>query len=508
MTQKQGGEFSRRSFLKGLAVGGSALASTAMLAGCSKEVGATSTLPEKWDYEADFVVLGMGAGGMTAAAWAAKDGASVIALEKGKSQLESSSAVSAWEFVTAGTSTQKEQGIEDSPEKFLKYFQDNSPEGFQKFDMIDVFLPTSLMLYEWLLSLGVECAGIKTWPGMDQPRLHTLGAAKPIAVLFDQCQQNGVQVLFETPGKKLITKDNRVVGVEAEYQGSVVYVKANKGVLLANGGFEGNPEMLYAYHGYLPSLRKPAGTTNNTGDGFKMAWALGAATEDAWIAPPPAVAFATAKGTAYGFYHAGGILVNKKGQRFVNESETHTVEANALAVQPDGIAYVISDSVQKSDPIAEITWQRQESQNGVCYQADTLEDLAAQIGIDPVALVETVNKYNALVDAGADTDFGRDHVLVANEKSPLMKIETGPFYSFAVMAANFPTEMGLVIDPNARVYDVWGNPIEGLYATGLMGNIGIKYPPEPRTLPAITGAMVFGYQAAKYVVAQPAWDAE
>lgn len=507
MSHNQDRELSRRNFLKGLAVGGGAIASTAMLSGCSKDVGVTSELPEKWDYEADLVVLGLGAGGMTAAAWAAKDGVSVIALEKGKSVMESSSAVSAWEFVTAGTSTQKEKGIDDSSEKFLKYFKDNSPEGFQKYDMIEVFLPTSLMLYEWLLSLGVECAGIKTWPGMDQPRLHTLGAAKPIAALLDQCQKNGVQILFETPGKKLIVKDDRVVGVEAEYQGMAVNVKAKKGVLLANGGFEGNPEMLYAYHGYLPSIRKPAGTQNNTGDGFKMAWALGAATEDAWIAPPPAVAFASAKGTAYGFYHAGGILVNKNGQRFVNESETHTVEANALAVQPEGIAYVISDSVQRNDPIADITWKRQESQNGACFQADTLEDLAAQIGVDPTVLVETVNRYNSLVDAGVDEDFGRDHVLVANEKSALLKIETGPFYSFAVMAANFPTEMGLVIDPNSRVYDVWGNPILGLYATGLMGNIGIKYPPEPRTLPAITGAMVFGYQAAKHVATLTPWDA-
>ena len=324
--------------------------------------------------------------------------------------------------------------------------------------------------------------------------------------MLKNCQDAGVNILYETPGKKLIVKDDRVVGVEAEYQGKPVYVKANKGVLLANGGFEGNPQMLFDFYGYLPSIRKPAGTANNTGDGYKMAWALGAATEDIWVTLPPAVSFLTAKGTAYALYHAGGILVNKEGKRFVNESESHTVEANAIAQQTDGAAWVITDQPQIDDPVAKTKWDLQEGQGGVYYKADTIEELAKLAGLPVAAVVETVAKYNEFAEANADTDFGRDHILVANEKKPLLKIENAPYYCLGVMGANFPTEVGLRIDTDSRVYDVWGNVIPGLYATGLMANLGCKYPPAPQTLVAIGGTMVFGYTAAKHAATMESWD--
>lgn len=507
MTEKTSFDSTRRNFLKKMAVGGGMVASLPLMVGCNG-AGATSELPEKWNYEADFVVLGMGAGGMTGAMTAAKDGLSVIALEKAKSVFESSSAVSAWEYVTAGTSTQKAQGIEDSPEQFMEWVKaKNLYEGFQKFDMAEKYMPISLELYEWLLSQGCECLGIKSWPDMDQPRLHALGSAKPIAALLKNCEEAGIQILYETPAKKLITKDDRVVGVEAEYQGKPVYVKAKKGVLLANGGYEGNKEMLFAYNGYNASIRKPAGTTNNTGDGFKMAWAVGAATEDAWVDVPPAVTFLTAKGTAYGLYHAGGILVNKEGLRFVNESESHLVEANAIAEQTDGAAWIITDETQKNDPVAITKWDLQESQGGVFYVADTIEDLAKQAGLPVETVVETVKKYNEYAEANSDPDFNRPNVLVANQESPLLKIENPPFYCLGVMGANFPTEMGLKIDPDGRVYDTWGDVIPGLYATGLMANIGLKYHLEIRTLTAVSGAMVFGYTSAKHVATMEDWKA-
>jgi fumarate reductase flavoprotein subunit len=496
----------RRDFMKRVAIGSGAVAAAALLPGCSGD-GATTELPEKWDYEADFVSVGMGAGGMTGAIYAAKAGMSVIALEKGKSVYKSTSAVSAWEFVTGGTSSQKDQGIEDSQEQFMAYFKDNSPDYLQKFDMIERFLPVSVEIYEWLLGEGCEVLGIKSWPGMDQPRLHALGSAKPMAAMLNNCEDLGVEILYETPGKKLIVKDGRIVGVEAEYAGSPLYIKAHKGVLLANGGFEGNPDMLYAYHGYLASMRKPAGTTNNTGDGFTMAWSVGAATEDVWIGVPPAVSFLKAKGTAYGLYHAGGILVNQEGKRFVNESESHTNEANAIAVQTDGVGWVITDEKQRTDPVAITKWDLQADQGGEYFVADTIEELAELAGLPVDAVVETVKQYNDYAEANEDPDFGRDHILLANEKSPLEKIESGPFYCLGVMGANFPTEMGLVIDPDSRVFDVWENAIPGLYATGLMANIGIKYPPMPRTLTAVSGAMVFGATAAQHAATMENWDA-
>lgn len=505
MSEQEKNSLSRRNFLKGMAVTGGLAAAASLLGGCSS-AGVTTDLPKKWDYEADFVSLGMGAGGLTGSMIAAKEGMSVVALEKGKSIYESSSAVSAWEFTTAGTSTQKEKGITDSQETFLKYFKDNSPDYLQKYDMIEKYLPISVELYEWLLTQGVECLGIKSWPGMDQPRLHAMGSAKPMAALLKNCQDLGVNILYETPAKRLIVKDDRVVGVEAEYQGKTINVKAKKGLLLACGGFEGNPDMLYNFYGYLTSIRKPAGTANNTGDGFKMAWALGAATENGWVVVPPAVSFLTAKGTAYALYHAGGILVNKEGNRFVNESETHTVEANAIAQQTDGAAWVITDDAQINDPVARTKWDLQESQGGVYYKADTIEDLAKQAGLPVEVVVETVKKYNEYAEANSDPDFGRDHILVVNEKKPLLKIEKAPYYCLGVMGANFPTEMKLRIDTDSRVYDVCGEPIPSLYATGLMANLGCLYPPAPQALVAIGGAMVFGYTAAKHAATMEAWD--
>lgn len=146
--------------------------------------------------------------------------------------------------------------------------------------------------------------------------------------------------------------------------------------------------------------------------------------------------------------------------------------------------------------------------DGECFICDTVAELATRLGIPADVAEASVKRYNDNIDAsGSDPDFGRNHILAANVKSPLTKVGTAPFYGFAVMPANFYTEAGLNIDPEGRVRDVWGETIPGLYATGLMANRGGKYPfGAPQTLIAIGGAMVWGYYSALNAAKMTDWE--
>jgi len=163
----------------------------------------------------------------------------------------------------------------------------------------------------------------------------------------------------------------------------------------------------------------------------------------------------------------GGILVNADGERFGNESKGYSEFAVDVVRQPDGVAYEIFDERIFERLQGEFDDFDRAVELGSYTSADTVEELAAELGCAPEATRDAVESYNAAVDAGEPDEVGR-----ADGRNVL----SPPFYGTEVTGSLFHTQGGLVVDEHARVLREDGSTVDGLYA-------GVA----PRRASAVTG---------------------
>ena len=347
-------------------------------------------------------------------------------------------------------------------------------------------------------------------------KLLTLGQALAARLRLSLLDA-GVPLRLSTPVEKLILEDGRVIGVRATRRERALNIKANRGVVLAAGGFPLNQAMREQYQAHPISTRWTSASPGNTGDAIQMGLALGASLdlmEDAWWGPaslpPNSVPFFHVGERAY----PGGIIVNSQGMRFMNESAPYVdaVKDMYRHNQDDSItipAHFIMDQRFRNKyifgtllPMQSIP--REYLESSYFTKADTLADLADKIGINASGLLETVEKFNQFAEQGIDRDFQRGHSAYDRyygdpsvEPNPcLAPIKKPPYYSVKIYPGDIGTKGGLVTDEKARVVKEDGNIIPGLYAVGntsasVMGN---SYPGPGGT---IGPAMTFGYIAAK-----------
>ena len=252
----------------------------------------------------------------------------------------------------------------------------------------------------------------------------------------------------------------------AEGKNGKVTLNATKGVVLATGGFGANVEMRNKYNTELwPDLTdvKTTNHTGATGDGIVMAEAVNAKLVGMeYIQLLPMGDPVT--GSLSGNIEQGvqnRIFVNKEGERFVDEGARRDTMTKALMEQTDSYMWVIVD--KNSYPTGDTKNNFNESiddlvKAGRAFKADTLEDLAKQIGVDPVAFVKSVETFNKAVDGTAKDEFGR----TLFDK----KIDTAPFYAGARVPTVHHTMGGVSINADAQVIDPNGKVIKGLYAAG------------------------------------------
>ena len=262
-------------------------------------------------------------------------------------------------------------------------------------------------------------------------------------------EDKGVQFVMETAATELVVTDGKVTGVKA---GDTTYT--GKAVILATGGFAANTEMVLKYK---PDYKGFVCTNapGMTGDGIVMATAIGADTVDMeQIQIHPTVSQETSALITEGLRGDGAILVNSEGKRFFDEVGTRDAVSAAEVAQPGGFAWLIVDNkmVEASSVIAGYIKQ------GLTVEGADVEALAAAMGVDGAALVETMDKWNACVEAGKDEEFGRTSF--AN------KLDEGPYYAIKVAPGVHHTMGGLKINTNTEVLDASGNPIPGLFAAG------------------------------------------
>ena len=300
----------------------------------------------------------------------------------------------------------------------------------------------------------------------------------------------------------------RVIGALARRDGQTVRIGARCGVLLAAGGFEHN-EQLRREYGVPGRVADSLGAPANVGAAHTAAIRAGAATDlmdQAWWSP----GLIHPDGRAvFALWFTGGVFINQAGRRFVNESGPYDrigrtiIDEMAAGRLECPFWLVYDDRRGEVPPVKATNLSLVETEKyraaGLWRTADTLEELAAVIGVPADELLATVRRYNAMVASGADTDFGRGDEpydrAFSRGKPPLTPIETGPFHAAAFGLSDLGTKGGLRTDTRARVLDGQGNPIPGLYAAGntMAAVSGTTYPGGGNPIGA---SMLFSHLAA------------
>ncbi|MCY3029776.1 flavocytochrome c [Aerococcus sp. JJEM-2022a] len=273
---------------------------------------------------------------------------------------------------------------------------------------------------------------------------------------------NGGQIITDARVKELLVENDRVVGVKADHQGASLTVNA-KAVVLGSGGFGANTKMLQEYNTYWERIDDDIKTSNSpaiTGDGIQLGEQVHADLVDMGMIQmlPTCDPETGALFTGLQVPPANFLMVNQEGKRFVNEFGTRD-DISKAAIANGSLFYLIADDEIKKT--AYNTSQEkidQQVKDGTLYRADTIGELAEQIGIDPSVLEETVATYNSYVDQGEDPDF--------HKNAFDLKVEVAPFYATPRKPAVHHTMGGLKIDTDAHVINQDGEIIKGLYAAG------------------------------------------
>jgi len=318
---------------------------------------------------------------------------------------------------------------------------------------------------------------------------------------------SGAQILYETEAVRLSLGDSgRIDGVVVRGRDGLLRTLRAHAVVIACGGFEGNPEMLTRYMGpgacelpvIAPTLK------NNTGDGLVMALEVGAATSgqfDMFHGEPVDVRSGKPDAVVYAYPY--GILVNGRGERFCDEgadSFDATFESVAFEIwrHQQQRAFFIGD--QTTLEIEHVQAIILTDQSPVV--AGTLSQLAIELGLDPATLEKTVAAYNAAIGPGRFDPHRFDgrstHGLTPPKSNWAFPLSRPPYIAFPLTCAITFTFGGVRTDSTARVVTPAGTIIPGLYAAGeVTGLYYHRYPPGTSVLRSATFGRIAGAHAAR-----------
>ncbi|MFC1787595.1 flavocytochrome c [Halobacteriota archaeon] len=514
---------SRRNFIKGFVIGTATFGGITLLWPKVNDI----LIHRVWDEKADVVVIGFGCAGAAAAIEAHDTGAEVIILEK-EAEPGGSTAICGGVIYAAGTSFQEEYGVQDSPDEMFKYFMATG-KGLNDPELVRVMADKSGENVDWLMELGAKAVFFGFSGAELLPEFAAVTPPKPRGIKFEgegarlfellnnAVLERKIEVLLETKAIELIVNTKReVIGIKAEVKGGESYVCAKKGVIITTGGFGHNRKMLRDYNpkGYKSISVNPA---CNTGDGIRMARALGADLRvmHETIGVPGTEVPRLGRGVPVVAPLTGidlpAIFVDKNGKRFVDESLYYDY-LNEVFLDQEAAFLIFDESVRKiggSGIIQGISFgmsmialgftneMDEEIKEGVVLQASTIRDLAMKIGLDPTELENTVNVFNENAKSGVDPEFGRTRGLGLIENPPFYAIETRPAF--------FDTMGGVSINVKAQVVDVFNKTIPRLYAAGRTtgGMFGEIYPGSGS---AIQEGTCFGRIAGRNAAMEEPWS--
>lgn len=448
----------------------------------------------------DVVVIGGGGAGLSAAIELKGAGANVVLLEK-MPFLGGNTLISGGELNAPETWIQEKLGIEDSVEL---YKEDTLKGGDYEGDeaLVDVLANNAREAIEWLrdeINVSFKEDYLMQFGGHSVPRAaYPKGGSgdELIGKLTSKAKEMNIPIKLETKAEEILADENgRVNGVRAvDKDGNEITFKADKGVIITTGGFGSNLEMRKKYNDEYDERYMSTDQPGTTGDGIIMAEKLGAALvgmENIQTYPtcsPVTGVLSYVADTRFD----GAILVNKEGERFVEELDRRDVISKAILAQSDGMGYLVWDkTIKDGSHMGEYMDEfEQLVKQGTIVEAETIEEAAKFFEIDVEQLKETIVKYNEFAKNGKDEDF--------NRRGELIGLTEAPYYIQKVAPSVHHTMGGLKIDTEARVIDNEGNPILGLFAAGeVTGGI---HGTNRLGGNAITDIVVFGRIAAENVL--------
>jgi 3-oxosteroid 1-dehydrogenase len=376
-----------------------------------------------------------------------------------------------------------------------------------------IWLTVRMMLRYWL-DLGWRR---KTW----RDRRQTLGQALVSQLRFALLQRN-VPVVLESALESLIEENGRVTGVVVNHKGQQRRFAARRGVILATGGFESNSQMRGQYLPKPTNVAWSAAPGLNTGDGIRAGQALGAKLDFMHLTWGTPTITTPGGGPAAGIFVErslpGCVVVNGQGRRFVNEAVPYTEFIYAMYADHEKTGasvpcWMVFDArFRKEYPVGPMLPSSFVPENKlpaewngtVYWKADTLDALAAKIGVDAQGLRQSVADIGRFSVNGVDEQFGKgSNAFERYYADPKIKpnpclapIVQAPFYAVRLDAGEIGTKGGLVTDEHARVLREDGSIITGLYATGNCSAavMGPTYAGPGATLGP---AMTFAYLAVR-----------
>ncbi len=458
----------------------------------------------------DVIVVGAGNAALCAALSARESGARVLVLEKAPFEERGGNSLftaGGFRFVHEGIDDLRRDVLTDlsqaeidqivlpklSKEQFLDDLM-RVTEGESDEDLAQILIGRSRETIVWMRSHGIRFIpmfGRQSYKV--EGKHHFYGGVNIEAVgggyglvesLIKRAEKLGIEIHYSTEMRQLLhDQKGRIIGVRVKGPDGYQDLDA-RAVVLACGGFESNPEMRTRYLGPGWELCRVRGTRHNTGGGIRAALDIGAQPFGGWstchavqwdISAPPFGDRAILDNYQKHSYPIG-IVVNLKGERFIDEgadfrNHTYAKYGREVMKQPRRAAVQIFDA-KTIDMVRDEYRIRQVTK----FSADTLEELAGGLEIDPQGLVRTVKAFNAACGAGKYNPSILDGVGTQGIEPPksnwALPIDKPPYTGFAVTCGITFTFGGLRISRSTAVLDTAEQPIPGLFAAGeLVGGL-------------------------------------
>ena len=439
--------------------------------------------------ETDVVVVAAGPAGLCAAVTLGENDVKTVVFEK--SNTTGGAANMGMGPLGINTKIQKRNfndiSVEDALQEHMEYTHWRVDA-----DLVQTYFEKSADTIEWLEDMGVKFAGsfkyfkesAATWHIVMTPngQYGPRSAGAMVKVLTDKVGEQGTEIYYETPVTSLIMEDGKCVGVIAKgSDGEEIEARANA-VIVATGGFGNNAEMIKEHFGLnLWEDYQPFRIPGIVGDGLNMMWDVGAEKYGSNIE----AIYQIRDNMSYFMIDAvtkqPNLLINQRGDRFMDEGKmgNTTYTGNAIWLQPGNYAYSIMDGnivkyYRKNGPdILDIVHPEdcfdhfaEEAERAVAegydcfFEADTIEELAEKLGIDPEKLEETIEDYNDMCEHGKDTKFAKNPEF-------LKKITgKGKYYAAKHYLAAYGTVGGVRVNSKCEVLTPEGEAIPGLYCAG------------------------------------------
>jgi len=464
----------------------------------------------------DVIVVGAGGSGLAAGYWAAEQGGRVLVLEK-RPQPGGTTGIAVGSFTAAGTSLQRQAGVDDSPALHIEDAGNFPPQDIEARNadvMRAFFLHEAATTFEWLRGIGLSFVGPSPEPPNRNPRMHNVvpGAKAYIAALQLGLQRKGAVLLANATVERLLRDGDRVVGVQAVVDDATREFRATRGVILAAGDYANNRNMIAQHKG--EQYREIEGINPfATGDGHTLAEQAGAKLVNMDVTYGPELRFVPSSKRPFqqwlptsgiaarvlgavatrlpnwvmrslikrllvtwqhpenALFDDGAILLNRHGQRFVDERE-HPDREIALAAQPGKIAYILLDGrlierysawphfISTAPDIAyAYVADYLRLRPDVTHRAKNLDEVARRVGLDSAAVRRSLQTYNDSLPERGDSR---------------LPLEDGPWVLLGPAKAYFTTtEGGAVVNQQMQVLAADGSIIPGLYAVGQNGLAGM-----------------------------------